>query len=354
MGRRYRGSPGVGVVRPPTYDEAVPDSDDEPEAGREGTGRRHRVPRPPDPLQRREPLPSEAPKELEDDPGVAARLAAIMASPSYRRPDQDPLFLERDDVRGLRLHLDYLKPELILREHGVAHTIVVFGSTRIEEPAAARRRVADLRGRLEADPDDTQAARRLAVAERLEAKSRFYDEAREFGRLVGAAGPSPDGRRIVLVTGGGPGIMEAANRGAFDVGAPTAGLNITLPHEQYPNPYITPELAFSFHYFAIRKLHFLVRARALVAFPGGYGTLDELFESLTLIQTRVTAPHPVVLVGEDYWRRAVDVDFLAEEGVIAEEDRELFWFVESAREAWGTIIDWHSANGTPLVKGGLT
>ena len=149
-------------------------------------------------------------------------------------------------------------------------------------------------------------------------------------------------------TGGGPGIMEAANRGAFDVGAKSVGLNINLPHEQYPNPYITPELCFRFHYFALRKLHFLLRAKALVAFPGGFGTIDELFEVLTLSQTRKIAPIPVVLVGEDYWRQAIDMDFLADEGVIDPEDRDLFWFAETANEAWNGILRWHEACGTPL------
>ena len=153
---------------------------------------------------------------------------------------------------------------------------------------------------------------------------------------------------MVVVTGGGPGVMEAANRGAYDVGAKTVGLNITLPHEQYPNPYITPGLCFRFHYFALRKLHFLLRARALVAFPGGFGTFDELFETLTLVQTRKIKPVPVILVGEDYWRRAVDLDFLVAEGVIDAEDRELFWFAETAQEIWDGIRHWYQLAGEPL------
>jgi uncharacterized protein (TIGR00730 family) len=158
----------------------------------------------------------------------------------------------------------------------------------------------------------------------------------------------PGGRRLAVVTGGGPGIMEAANRGAFDAGAETVGLNITLPREQFPNPYITPELCFRFHYFAMRKLHFMLRARALVAFPGGFGTLDELFETLTLAQTRVLAPLPIILVGEAYWRRVFDVDFLVDEGVIAPEDRALFWHAETAQEIWDGILRWREKAGDPL------
>ena len=154
------------------------------------------------------------------------------------------------------------------------------------------------------------------------------------------------------MTGGGPGLMEAANRGAYDVSSKSIGLNINLPHEQYPNPYVTPELCFRFHYFALRKLHFLLRTRALVAFPGGYGTFDELFEALTLVQTRKIKPVPIVLVGEDYWRQAFDVNFLVEEGVIDEEDRELFWYAESAQDIWDGILQWHEANDTPLVPRG--
>ena len=154
--------------------------------------------------------------------------------------------------------------------------------------------------------------------------------------------------RVTVMTGGGPGMMEAANRGAFDVGAKSVGLNITLPHEQFPNPYIAPELCFRFHYFALRKLHFLKRACALVAFPGGYGTFDELFETLTLIQTRKIRPVPVVLVGEQYWRRVVDIDFMLDEGVIETEDRDLFWYAESAEDIWNGIMRWHESNGTPL------
>lgn len=298
--------------------------------------------------RRREPLPWHKPKPADEDPGARERLKAIMASPTYRQADEDVQFLGLDETRAVRLQIDYLKAEMLLEKQGIEHTIVVFGSTRIREPASARRRVDELREALKKRPEDEGLRACLAVAEHLLAKSHYYEEARELGRLVGSAGKGPHDGRMMLITGGGPGMMEAANRGACDVGARSIGLNITLPHEQYPNPYITPELCFRFHYFAIRKLHFLLRARALVAFPGGFGTFDELFETLTLIQTRKMKPVPVVLVGEQYWRKAFDVDFLVAEGVIDAEDRDLFWYAETAREAWDGILEWHETNGTPL------
>ena len=239
------------------------------------------IPMPAHPLKRREALPWQQPKATEEDPEALRRVQAILNSPSYRRADNDVEFLARDGVRGVRLQIDYLKPELLLEEHGIHQTIVVFGSTRICEPAAAGRKVDALRASLAADPGNIQLGRRLEVAERIQAKSHFYEVAREFGRLVGAANHGGHKQHTVIVTGGGPGMMEAANRGAFDAGAKSVGLNISLPFEQYPNPYVPPELCFSFHYFALRKLHFLLRAKALVAFPGGFGTFDELFEVLT-------------------------------------------------------------------------
>lgn len=251
-------------------------------------------------------------------------------------------------MRGPRLQIDYLKAELLLEAQGIEHTIVVFGSTRIREPQAARSRAEALRASLAADSGNGELARRLAVAERILAKSRYYEVAREFGRLVSAESSARFGGRTVVMTGGGPGIMEAANRGAHDAGARSLGLNITLPHEQYPNPYVTPGLCFQFHYFSMRKLHFLLRARALVAFPGGFGTLDELFEVLTLVQTRKIRPVPVILVGEDYWRRVFNPDFLVDEGVIDPEDRELFWYAETAQEILDDILHWHALSGGPL------
>jgi uncharacterized protein (TIGR00730 family) len=306
-----------------------------------------RVPTPAHPRHRREPLPWQAPKAAQDDPDAPARVQAILDDPSYREADRDVDFLQSEDNRGARLQVDYLKAESSLRRQDVRDTIVVFGSTRIAEPAVAARRLAALEQEAVAS-DDVVLRRRLVVMRRLAEKSRYYEVAREFGRLAAGARDPVTGRRLVVMTGGGPGIMEAANRGAFDAGAPSVGLNIALPHEQYPNPYVTPGLCFQFHYFAMRKLHFLLRARALVAFPGGYGTLDELFETLTLVQTRKIAPVPVVLVGEAYWRRAVDLDFLVDEGTIDAEDRELFWYAETAQEIWDDIGHWYRHAGRPV------
>lgn len=304
------------------------------------------VPFPATPDRRKEPLPWQYPKAREEDPEAAARIEALLNSPSYRRADQDVQFLGLSESRGARLALDYQKPELYMRRQGVENTIVVFGSTRICEPAEARRRISGLREALIADPENLDLQRKHRIAERVVDKSKYYDIAREFGRLVGDCGAGSQDCRLLLMTGGGPGIMEAANRGASDVESKSIGLNITLPHEQFPNPYITPELCFSVRYFAIRKLHFLLRAKALVVFPGGFGTLDELFETLTLVQTRTIEPLPIVLVGKEFWSRCLDPDFLIEEGVIDLEDRELFWYAETAAEIWNGIRSWHAKAGT--------
>lgn len=306
------------------------------------------VPGPAHPSERRQPLPGHQPKPPEDDSRAPEALQAILTSPSYREADRDTDFLQHGVTRGVRLQLDYLKTESLLERHDVAHTIVVFGSTRIPEPQAAQREVESCARALAASPGDAALLRRMAVAERIKDKSRYYEIAREFGRLVGTAGANALAGRMMVMTGGGPGIMEAANRGAHDVGAQSIGLNITLPKEQYANPYVTPELCFRFHYFAMRKLHFLMRACALVAFPGGYGTLDEIFEVLSLAQTRKIRPVPVILVGEAYWRRVFDPEFLVEEGVIDPEDRDLFWFSETAEDIWRDILYWHEASGRPL------
>ncbi|MGA3400742.1 MAG: TIGR00730 family Rossman fold protein [Acetobacteraceae bacterium] len=306
-------------------------------------------PPPAHPTRRQRPLPGQRPKPPEEDPTAPAAVRAILNSPSYREADRDVDFLARDETRGVRLLLDYAKAERVLQDYGVAHTIVVFGGTRIPEGRVAQQAVEACRAALQGDPQNATLQHRLAIAQRVLANSRYYDEARALGRLIGAAGQRARGGRVVVMTGGGPGIMEAANRGAHDQGARSAGLNIVLPHEQYPNPYVTPELCFLFHYFAIRKLHFVKRARALVVFPGGYGTLDELFEVLALAQTRKIGPLPVILVGEAYWRRVFNPDALVEEGVIDPEDRELFWFAETAEAVWRDILGWYEAIGQPLL-----
>lgn len=301
-------------------------------------------PEPAHPVRRKARLPWCAPKAHDEDPDAPALVEAIIKSDVYRLADEDIGFLRSDDTRGIRLQLDYLKAEKLLEKHRIKHSIVVFGSTRIPEPRAAARNVASLEACLARDPENEDLAFALRIAKRIRAKSGLYEVAREFGCLVGKWEVA-NGDKLVLVTGGGPGLMEAANRGAHDVAATTVGLNITLPQEQFPNPYVTLGFCFRFHYFAIRKLHFLLRARALVVFPGGFGTLDELFETLTLIQTRKIAPLPVILVGQDYWRRVFDPEFLVEEGVIDPEDRNLFWFAETAEEIRDDIQRWYQRAG---------
>ncbi|WP_295317688.1 LOG family protein [Roseobacter sp.] len=307
------------------------------------------VPEPAHPTHRRTRLPWEVPKPSSDDVSCEERISAIMESPSYLPAIEDVSFLSSGDARTVRLQLDYLKPERLMRRHGIKHAIVVFGSTRIVEPKVAKKRVSELEAAVGNCPGDAELEQELAIARRIEANSRFYDIAREFAQLVARAGSGVEDSRLVVMTGGGPGMMEAANRGASDVGADTVGLNISLPHEQFPNPYLTPDLCFQFHYFAMRKMHFMLRARALVAFPGGFGTFDELFETLTLVQTRKIKPLPVVLVGEEFWRRAFDVDFLVEEGVIDAEDRDLFWYAETAEEIWDSLQLWYQRAGQPLI-----
>ncbi len=305
----------------------------------------HRHSPPPPPRKRRTPLPWEHPKAHAEEPRVDERLRAIMQHPSYREADSDTAFLHHDAARGVRLQADYLKAELVLAAHGIERTLLVYGSTRLREPETARRELAAAQEAAGRQPGDATLARAAHLAGRREALSRYYEVGRELGRLVGHA----DVPGLAVLTGGGPGAMESANRGASEAGAPTVGLNIALPREQYPNPYVTPGLCMQFHYFAMRKLHFMKRAAAIVALPGGYGTLDEVFGALTLIQTRKSAPIPIVLVGEDYWRRVFDVDYLLDAGSIDEEDRELFWYAETAEETWQGILDWHVRNGSPLL-----
>ncbi|MDZ4856073.1 MAG: TIGR00730 family Rossman fold protein [Nitrospirota bacterium] len=258
-------------------------------------------------------------------------------SSSYIPVDRDTEFLQREELRAIRVGLELLKPELIQREQGIRSTIVVFGSARLQEEAAAKQALHVAEEAAARTPEDPTNQKRLMIAGRQLALSKYYDVAREFGRLVSST-CQIDGRcDYVIVTGGGPGIMEAANRGAADVNAKSIGLNITLAHEQHPNPYITPELCFQFRYFAIRKMHFLIRAKALVAFPGGFGTLDELFETLTLLQTGKTENVMVVLVGRDFWERLINWQWLVENGLIAQQDLQLFHYSETSQEAWDQI-----------------
>jgi uncharacterized protein (TIGR00730 family) len=267
-----------------------------------------------------------------------ANVSKILESASYRVAYQDVDFLLRPEMRAARIELEFLKPELYLRENGIHSTIVVFGSTQIVEQSAAQRRLDHAEKNLAAAPDDRRQQRAVTKAKHLLRWSSYYDAAREFSRLVATASHDAALRgENVMITGGGPGIMEAANRGAHDAGAKSIGLNIRLPHEQQPNPYITPELCFQFRYFAMRKLHFLLRARALVAFPGGFGTFDELFDALTLRQTGRMQAIPIVLFGREYWQQAVNFQFLADQGTIADEDLDLIAYAETAVEAWEII-----------------
>lgn len=250
------------------------------------------------------------PSAGEDLPHATGKVATPQtASPSYRLAFADDDFLLTDELRGVRLMLEYLKPDLLMQAHDVQSTVVVFGSTRVGDPDAPGGRSG--RVRLEHD---------------------YYNEARRFASLMSSV-PQGDGLECVIMTGGGPGIMEAANRGAADVGAKSVGLNIVLPREQVPNPYITADLTFQFHYFALRKLHFLLRAKALVVFPGGYGTMDELFDALTLLQTKRIKPMPVLLFDEAFWRRVLDFQAMVEIGVIDADDARLFTYVETAEQA---------------------
>jgi uncharacterized protein (TIGR00730 family) len=248
---------------------------------------------------------------------------------AYRLAFTDTEFLLREELRPVRMQLELLKPELVQSEHGIHATIVIFGSARILPPAVAQ-------GRLDAARAAGADAPALRAVQMQVQMSRYYDEARRFSAIVtekSRAMQSP----VYVVTGGGPGIMEAGNRGAHEVGGKSIGLNIVLPHEQQPNPYITPELCFQFHYFALRKMHFLMRSIALVCFPGGFGTLDEMFEMLTLTQTGKSRKRPILLFGRDFWERLINFELLIDTGMISAHDVHLFHFVETAEEAWAAL-----------------
>lgn len=250
---------------------------------------------------------------------------------AYRLAFADPEFLLRRETRGIRFELEMLKPDLAQQDLGIDNTIVVFGSARVREASIAQEQLAVA----EASGD----VKAIARASALLRNSAYYNQAREFARIVARYSKAcPKEDQLYICTGGGPGIMEAANRGAHDEGALNVGLNIALPHEQSGNPYISPELCFKFHYFALRKMHFMMRAKALVAFPGGFGTLDELFEVITLVQCRKAKPVPIVLFGSDYWKRLLNLDVLVEEGTISPEDLQLFEYVDEPQVAWDYIM----------------
>ena len=250
--------------------------------------------------------------------------------PSLRLAFDDPEFMHRDENRGIRLQLELLKADLAQNEAGIHQTVVVFGSARFVSLEQAQS--------LLAQADQSQDANQLAKAKTALKNAAYYEAARSFAKLVATDSLHvPQEQRLTICTGGGPGIMEAANRGAHEAGGISVGLNIALPHEQVPNPYITPGLSFKFHYFALRKMHFVMRAKALVAFPGGFGTLDELFETLTLVQCRKARPIPIVLFGSDYWKRLMNLEMLVEEGAIEEADLQLFRYVDEVDEAWEII-----------------
>jgi hypothetical protein len=291
----------------------------------------------------------QAPKMTQKNPLDARHLSSarealaqaleLQDHPSYRLAFADTEFLMQDELRSARLQLEYLKPQLILEQHHVKATVVVFGSARFLSPEQASLQLAQAQQQLALAPDEPQYLQLLQQAKRQVRNSRYYVEAQRFAELVTQHSHQSPKTALMIISGGGPGVMEAANRGAYQAGGKSIGLNIVLPHEQRPNPYITPEFCFQFHYFAIRKMHFLQRARALVAFPGGFGTLDELFETLTLLQTGKASKVPVVLFDEQFWRKLINFDLLVEEGLISPQDLDLIRFVDSAEAAWQVICD---------------
>ncbi|NUT00423.1 MAG: LOG family protein [Sphingomonas sp.] len=287
-----------------------------------------------------DPVP---PKRIFPEAHVDAKAARhVPSSPqtesaAYKLAFQDTDFLLREDLRPVRFQLELLKPELLMNEARIGSTFVFYGSARIPEPSLADALVAGA-------TDDEQRA----IAERLKAKSHYYEVARDLARLASSCEVDEDGERhFVVCSGGGPSIMEAANRGAIESGVDTIGLNIVLPHEQLPNRYVTPDLSFQFHYFALRKMHFLLRARAVAVFPGGFGTFDEFFELLTLIQTGKVRPLPVLLFGKEFWTRVVNFDALVEEGVIAPHDLDIFHWCEDAGEAWDFVQRFYEEHPAP-------
>ena len=267
---------------------------------------------------------------------------SIKEGATYRLAQEDIDFLASDELRGQRLELEYLKTDKILEESCIRSTVVVFGSARISSPEEAKSKMEQIEKMLNGSPQDEVMLKAYKRAERNLKNSHYYEQAISFAKMISEHFQKQGRCDYVIMTGGGPGIMEAANRGAYESDARSIGLNITLPYEQTPNPFISPELAFRFHYFAIRKMHFLVRAKALVIFPGGYGTMDEMFEVLTLVQTKKMDPIPIILFGSEFWERAIDFEFLVEEGMINEHDLGLFKMVDSIEEAFTMLQRFHA------------
>lgn len=260
----------------------------------------------------------------------------------YKLSFLDHDFMLRDELRPVRLQLELLRPELIQQEQNINETIVVFGSARIADKASAEKKLKAIDNKLAKDPHNPDLLNHKRYTQSLLDKYYFYEESEKFGEIVTKACKKISNYNFVIITGGGPGIMEAANKGAFEAGGKSVAVSIALPMEEKPNPYVTPELTFKFHYFAIRKMHFLLRARALVAFPGGFGTLDELFETLTLMQTQKIRQVPVILVGKEYWHKIINFQALVEEGVVAPGDLDLLTFVDNAEQAWNVIAEFYN------------
>lgn len=275
------------------------------------------------------------------------RIQKIILSPSYRLVENDHEFLAKNDLRPVRMQLELLKPELKFKEEGIKQTFVVFGGTQVIPRKQAEDRLELVQDSLKEHPDNMSLKREEAVAKRILDKSRYYDDARKFAKLLGEWLKGNKRKDCALVTGGGPGIMEAANRGAWETGIRSVGLNITLPKEQQPNSYIDPHLCFRFRYFGMRKMHFLLRAGALVIFPGGFGTLDELFDALTLRQTQRMQKIPIILYGRDYWKRVINFEVLADEGTISDRDLELIQFADKPERVLEIIKDFHDEEALP-------
>lgn len=272
---------------------------------------------------------------------VAENMEAILRAPSYSLAQDDRALLERTEMRGVRMLLELGKPEIAFQGDNIESTVIVFGGTQIIERNASERRLSEARRNQAINAEDPKLIREVQRNERLVELSHFYDDARQFARLVSIDNQCDEKRSYVVVTGGGPGIMEAANRGAFDVGCKSIGLNIKLPGEQQPNPFITPELCFQFKYFALRKFHFILRSVGAVLFPGGFGTLDEMFQTLTLRQTHRMQPIPIILFGHDYWSKVIDFNFLADSGVISHEHLDLFQYADTPESAWEKILQFN-------------